>query len=189
MISAELLRYVSLAAYLSAAATMLTFVTGILFFSIGQPFGTINDAASAFQMLFMLPLALALYHFLRLNAPTLSLLAAAVGMVGTLVAAVLQTLLVFGAVKYEQTIGAVLTAGGGVGLWLLLTNYLALVAGILPHGLAWVGFIAGAGYVLLVVGFWLGGQQNPLFLAASLVTVIGYSTWAIWLGRAIWPAT
>jgi len=46
---------------------------------------------------------------------TPSLLAAAIAMVGILVAAVLQTLLVLGTVKYEQTIGMVLTAGGVIG--------------------------------------------------------------------------
>jgi hypothetical protein len=179
----DLYSCVGWAAYLSAAATIVTFVTGILFFVVGQPFGTINDAASVFQMLFIAPVALALYHLFRSNAPTLSLLATVVGVAGLFVAAVLQALLVFRVVKYEQTVGAVLTAGGAVGVWLLLAGYLALVSGLLPGALAWLSLSAGSGYVVLVVGFWLGGQGHPLFIAGSLVAVIGYSTWAIWLGR------
>ena len=179
------------AAYLSAAATITTFVTGILFFSAGQPWGTINDAASVFQVLFMLPVVLALHRLFLLgpSAPALSLLAAVIGTVGVLVAAALQALLVFGKVKFEQTIGVVLTAGGGIGIWLVLTGYLALAGGALPGGLAWLGLVAGGGYILLVVGFWLGRQRNPLFMAGSLVAVIGYSMWAIWLGRVFLSGT
>jgi hypothetical protein len=46
-------------AYLSAAATLITLVTGILFLTRGEPFGRINDASSVLQMLFMLPVAYA----------------------------------------------------------------------------------------------------------------------------------
>jgi len=182
MTSPELLCIAGWAAYLSAAATITTFVTGILFFSVGQPWGTINDAASVFQVLFMLPIVLALHRLFGPGAPALSLLAAAMGIIGMLVAAALQALLVFGKVKYEQTMGVVLSAGGGIGIWLVLVGCLALASGGLPGGLAWLGVVAGGGYILLVVGFWLGGQRNPLFIAGSLVAVIGYSMWAIWLG-------
>jgi len=170
-------------AYLSVVATLVTLVTGILFFTLDGPFGTINDAASVFQLLFMSPIAAALFLLTRPHAAGLALLATAIGIVGMLVAAVLQTLLVFGAVEYEQTIAAVLTAGGGVGVWLLLTNVLALAAETLPGALAIFGLVAGMGYVLLVVGFWTGGQQHPLFYVGSLLTVVGYSIWATWLGR------
>ena len=51
-------------AYFSAAAAILTFITGILFFTIGKPFGKINDISSVFQMLFMIPLAFMFYQYL-----------------------------------------------------------------------------------------------------------------------------
>jgi hypothetical protein len=193
MTAAELLCTAGWAAYLSAAASIVTFVTGILFFSAGQPWGTINDAASVFQVLFMLPIVLALHHLFLLgpSAPALSLLAAVIGTIGMLVTAVLQTLLVFGKVKFEQTIRTTLTAGGGIGIgiWLVLIGCLALASGVLPGGLAWLGLVAGGGYILVVVGFWLGGQRNPLFMVGSLVAVIGYSMWAIWLGRVFLSGT
>jgi len=61
----QLFTYVGWSAYVSAAGTMTTFVSAILFFSLGQPFGTINDIASVFQVIFMLPLALVLYQLFR----------------------------------------------------------------------------------------------------------------------------
>jgi hypothetical protein len=162
---------------------MITFVTAILFFSIGGPFGKINDISSVVQVLFMLPVALVLYRLFRPNTQTLSLLAA-VGIAGVMVAVVGQGLLVFGVITYQQSL-TFFPAGGAIGAWLLLTDYLALASRKLPRGLAWSGLLAGAGYVVTVVGFLLGGQQNPLFYAGGLVLVISYPLWAIWLGRVL----
>jgi len=53
-------------AHLSAAATILTFVTGILFFSGGKSFGKINDLFSVFQVLLMIPLV---FFFSQLITP------------------------------------------------------------------------------------------------------------------------
>jgi hypothetical protein len=107
------------------------------------------------------------------------------GIMGMLVTVALQTLLVFGKVKYEQTIAALLTACGAIGIRLLLEAYLALTGGVLPGGIARLGLVAGSGYILLIAGFWLGSEQNPLFWADYLGMVISYSVWAIWLGRAL----
>ncbi|UCC64606.1 MAG: hypothetical protein JSV36_06040 [Anaerolineae bacterium] len=183
--SADLLRYVGWATYASAAATLVTFVTGILFFTVGQPFGTIQDATSALQVFLMLPIAAVLLNWFRPDAPVLSTLATIVGVVGMLVAGVLQVLLVFRAVRFESTIGTGLAAGGVIGAWLVVINGLGLASGAFPNGLAWSGIVAGGGYVLLVIGFWLGGQQHPLFWGGSLATVIGYVVWAMWLGRVL----
>jgi hypothetical protein len=184
MMSTEILQIIGWAAYLSAAATLVTFVTGILFFTVGQPFGTIQDAASALQVLLMLPIALVLHVSFRARAPALSLLAMVVGIAGMLVAGVLQALLVFRVVQFESTIRTTLTAGGAIGAWLVVVGALILADGTLPSGLAWSGIVAGGGYILLVIGFWLGGQQHPLFWGGSLAAVIGYAVWAFWLGYA-----
>ena len=186
---AEMLHAVGLAAYLSAAATLVTFVTGILFFTVGQPFGRIQDASSALQVLLMPPIALVLYFLLRPYAPALSLLSTLVGIGGMLLAGTLQVLLVFRAVQFETTIRTVLAAGGAIGVWLIVVGALSLAGGTLPSGLAWSGIVAGGGYVFLVIGFWLGGQQHPLFWGGSLAAVIGYALWAIWLGHAALTGT
>jgi hypothetical protein len=170
------------AAYLSAAATIATAITGVLFFTRGERFGKINDAASVIQMLFMLPVSAGLYLLIHHNGAGLALFATALGVSGMLVAAVLQALLVFDIVRYEQTVVAVLTAGGAIGLWLTLANVLALTAQALPAALALAGIVAGVGYVLLVIGFRLGGQEHPLGYAGALLVIVGYLIWSIWLG-------
>jgi hypothetical protein len=170
------------AALMSAVATVATTITGILFFTIGGCWGKINDAVSVLQMVLMIPVAIALYLLRPGNATGLALLALAIGVCGMVVAAVLQSCLVFGVVEYEQTIAAVLLAGGAVGLWLILANGLALSARALPGGLLLAGTAAGMGYLLLAVGFHRGGQQHPLFYAGSLLAVVGYAIWGTWLG-------
>jgi hypothetical protein len=44
------------------------------------------------------------------------------------------------------------------------------------------GLTAGLGYLLIVAGFWLGGQRHLLFWAGSLIALVGYVVWATWLG-------
>ena len=179
---AQLNPFFGWAAYLSAAATMATAITGVLFFTQGERFGKINDAASVVQMLFTLPVAVGLYPLIRQDGDGLALLATGIGVSGMLVAAVLQALLVISVVKYEQTVAAVLGAGGAIGAWLVLANVLALAAQTLPGSLAIAGIATGVGYVLLAIGFRIGGQEHPLSYAGALLALVGYSIWSIWLG-------
>jgi hypothetical protein len=173
------------AALLSAVATIGTLVTGILFFAVNERFGKINDIVSVFQVVLMLPVAAAVYLLTRPGNGGLALLALAVGSMGMIVVAVLQALLVVGMVSFEQTIGAVLSAGAAIGLWLVLANVVALAGGTLPWGLGVFGMAAGIGYLLSAVGFHRGGQQHPLFYAGSILIVVGYLVWATWLGRLL----
>jgi hypothetical protein len=99
-----------------------------------------------------------------------------------LITAVLQALLVFRAIEYERTLAALLSAGGAVGIWLVLANLLARASGALPSGLALTGVVAGAGYVVLVIGFRLGGRGHPLFRGGSGLATVGYMVWGSSLG-------
>ena len=178
----RLLDYAGWCAYVSATATIATFLSATLFFSLGQPFGTLNDIASVLQLIFMLPLALILYRLFRRQSHSLSFLAAVLGVCGILVGAGVQTLLVLGAITFQQS-AQWFPAGAAIGGWLTLNSYLSLSSNLLPRGLAWAGLLAGVGYGVTVTGFLLGGYQNPVFYAGGLLIVISYSTWAFWLGR------
>lgn len=164
-------------AYLSAAATLLTFITGILFFTRGGAWGRINDSVSVFQLAFMIPVALALYS---LDFSGLGLAALVIGLAGMLVGGFSQALIALKAATYEKAGRWSLSAGAAVGVWLILTTL--IVAGALPAGVFWAGILAGAAYLALVAGFWLGGQKHPLFMGGSLGVVLAYPVWAFWLG-------
>jgi hypothetical protein len=155
------------AALLSAVATIGTLITGILFFVVNEAFGRVNDTVSVFQAVLMLPVAVAMYLSTQPDNGGLALLALAVGSIGMIIVAVLQTLLVLGMVSFEQTIGVVLSAGAAIGLWLVLTNVLALTGGVLPWGLGVFGLAAGVGYLLTAIGFHRGRQRLGRLLLAG----------------------
>lgn len=184
MTSHNEVRYLTWATYLSAAATIFMAITGILFFTVGAPFGTVNDVFSVIQAILLIAVAVAFHQIVRTEAPTLSLAAAAIGILGMLVIAILQSLLVVGVLPYEQVGRTVIAASGGIGIWLILANYGAVRYALVSKGLAAVGMIVGVGYLALVVGFGAGGLESPLFFIGSMAAYYGYPIWAIWLGRA-----
>jgi MFS family permease len=185
MTSAELSRYAGWSAFASAIATILGLVTLIMFFTLGQPWGTINDLTSILLALSILPVLLVLHRLHRRDAPILSLATFVLGLLAMLVAAAFQTLLVFRVFAYEQTALVVPGAFAVFGATLMVYNTLARASGSLSRKLAWLGMIAGAGYVLVIAGLILGGQQSPITAAGGLIAVVCYPIWAIWFGRLL----
>ena len=174
----------SWSAYLSAFATTLTLITGILFFATGTSSGKANDISSIFQVLFMIPLALILYHLLPPGIKTMGLIATLIGITGMLVAAYGQSLLVFEKIDFEGSL-KYFPAGVAIGIWLVLTCSYALRSNLFPGGLAWTGILAGISYIVIVLAFLIKGQQSMVFYISGLVLAVSYPIWAIWLGRLI----
>ena len=100
-------------------------------------------------------------------------------------AAALSALLVLGLVEVELTLVASPIAFGVIGVWLVLNSYLGRSSGTLPSGLIWIGIVAGTGFVSVIVGFLLGGQQHPLAAVGGLTAVICFPNWAVWFGRLL----
>ena len=178
-------RFAGWSAYLSAAATIIGFITLILFFSEGQPFGTINDTASIFIGLAILPGFFALYKLERGSNPMLSLGALVVGSVAALIAAFLQTLLVFKVISGEQSGEIVTIAFGVFGISLAVFIYLAYSNKSFSAQLAIWGLVAGAGYAIVTLGFLIGGQEHPLTYVGALAAIVGYPVWTIWFGKLL----
>ncbi|MCI0610160.1 MAG: DUF4386 domain-containing protein, partial [Anaerolineae bacterium] len=112
--------------------------------------------------------------------PTVSLTAVIIGVIAALSAVVFQTILI----TTRKTSGDTVTMSFGVfGISLVIYGYLALADKMLPRRLAWLGMVAGIGYVLVTTGFILGGPNHPLTYVGGLASIIGYPAWAIWLGR------
>jgi len=85
--------------------------------------------------------------------------------------------------EFEQEIHPVLIANAVIGIWLITNGIMARVGSNLPQGLAWLSILAGIGLVLIIVGFWIGGQEHLLTTVSGLITFIGILIWAIWLGK------
>ena len=188
MDGSPLTRIAGWSAYGSAAATILTLLTGILFFTIGQPFGTLEDFSAVLQVVFMIPVAIALHRLLPSTTRSVSLVAAGVGILGMLISAIGQGLLVLGRIDYP-TSTKFFPAGLAIGSWLLVVCSLARINGFFPNGLARAGSIAGVGYFVTVAGFLWGGQESPVFYLGGFALGIGYPVWALWLGRLFLAGT
>jgi hypothetical protein len=148
-------------ALVAAVATLFGALALVLFFTRGQPWGTINDAASVVLMLATIPVALLIAVLESEHQTTGALAAAAIGIVAMLVAATLQALLVVGRVTYEQTKGWVLLAGAGVGLWYLLVAFLAQGSAI-EGALATLAAVSGVGFIAIGYGFTVGNERHQL---------------------------
>ena len=185
MDSNKLIRFAGWSAYVNVIANIIGFVSLFVFFAVGGPAGIINDSSSVFFSLSLIPLALAWYQLHRSLFPSLSLAVTIIGILGMLIAAILQALLVFGLVEFEQTLQTVLIANAIIGVWLIGNGLLAQRSAILPQGLAWIAILAGIGLVLIIVGFWIGGETQPLTAIGGLVAFLGILSWAIWFGRLL----
>ena len=182
MDKSSLFRFAGWSAFVSAAATVLGAVTLVIFFSVGGPFGIMNDISSVIIGLTGIIILFALYQLHRSVAPVISLAAFIIGSLAMLTASILQTLLV----AIRMDFGEITTYAFGVfGASLMIYGHLVLVNATLPRALGWWGIVAGLGYVLVVTGFVVSGPNHPLNYIGGLASVIAYPTWAIWLGRVL----
>jgi hypothetical protein len=172
------------AAYLSAGATILTFLTGILFFSFGKWFGKINDLFSVFQVLLMIPLVVLFNQLMTSPSYSSRILSSLFGLGGILITAYGQIRFITGRIDFEGSLKYFL-AGGAIGIWLIMVNLYSIGLGELTGALVWIGMVAGLGYLLVVGGFLKGGQRDPVFYTGSAMLGICYPVWGFWLGRII----
>jgi hypothetical protein len=178
----NLFRIAGWSAILSAIATLIGAVTLVIFFSIGDPYGKINDVTSVVIGLTAILILFALHQTHRASAPTVSLIAFLLGAAAMLIGAVLQALLVITGTVFGDIVTFVF---GVYGASLVTFGWLAYSSGTLPRGLACMGIAAGIGYVLVTAGFILGGPNHLLTYIGGALSVVAYPIWAIWIGR-IW---
>ncbi len=182
---AKLSLYSAWSALVSAAATIMGLVTLLIFFAQGEPWGTLNDITSVILALSLLPVLFMLHRILRRDAPAVSMVALMIGGIGLLAATLVQSLLILKVITFDQTAVLAPAAFGLFGASLMVYGFLGFSNTLLPRRLIWLSIIAGAGYVLVITGFILGGQDHPLAAIGGLISVIGYPIWAIWFGRLV----
>jgi hypothetical protein len=168
-------------ALVAAVATVFGAIALVLFFSRGQPWGTINDAASVVLMLALIPVALLIAVLESENRTTGALAGAGLGIIAMVVAAGLQALLVVGRVTYEQTKGWVLLSGAVVGVWYLLVAFLAdgsAIEGLLGT----LAVASGIGFIAIGYGFAVGDERHPLSALGGVVLLVASTAFLAILG-------
>jgi hypothetical protein len=181
-----IVRRAVVAAYLVAAAGLVAIATIILFFVIGQPWGTLNDTALLVVTAAIPPLMLAFWELGGLTPTPLALVAQVSGWIAVVVWCVVQVLMIAGLLTFDYEHAA--TGGLAVeavalviiGLWIAGAN---LLAGGWLSSIRWLGVVAGIGFVLLPIGLILGGVNHPLTYAGGIGYSIILPVWAFLMAR------
>ena len=165
----------------------------LLFFSIGQPFGTLNDIFGGLLAITSGILAWSMY--LEYHARSSGgLVALIVALVGVVIAVIGSVLVIF---KFTGWVLAGFYSGVGfalIGLWLAMFCYSLLRSSVLPHNLIIFGFVIGvlmALGLISILGIVSGIDSMdsiPWYLNIGFVGFFGtflYLIWAIWLWRTL----
>ena len=204
-------QFVGWTALIGGVIGVVSFVSLLLLFIVGEPFGTLNDILSIPIALLMTPLVVALYRLHAAEHAALSTVALLAGLAGFFVTAVGCGLLVLGRINFEQSLLPGIGGFGLIGVWLLINAALGLSAGTLPRGAAWSGLLLAIAPTLALVAVLragnvatvltsLGGQStgavalSPLvyaFIVLGAVSYAGLPFWFILMGRVFlsgrWP--
>jgi hypothetical protein len=164
-------------------AGLLGLVFLLLFFSIGQPFGTLNDIFIALAAIMSGLLACLLFADYHARSPLVSLIALILAQAGVIVV-VLGSLLVISGKAGWFLAGLYMVAGNAlIGLWLIGLNYSAFRDNPWPHSLIVLGLITG---VIMALGLVVvPGIFSGIDSQASASWIINYVGQAGWLGWLI----
>ena len=180
----------------TGVAGLLALAFIILFFTVGQPFGTLNDICIALAAILSVVLVWMLYPQYHAQSPLLSKVTLVIAMFGALLVVVGSAFAISG-VKGWFLSGLYMAAGNAmIGLWLLGLNYSALRENSLPHNLVIFGLISGVILALGLVtipGIFRGIDTqeyeltlfNYVWWTSSMGYLAIYPAWCIWLGRVI----
>jgi len=196
-------QFVGWTAIIGGVVGVVGFVSLVLLFVVGEPFGTLNDLLSIPTAFLLAPLVVALYRLNAAEHAALSTLAVVAGLAGFFAMAIGSGLLLLGRISFEQSLLSGMGGFGLIGLWLLINSATGLSSHTLPRGAAWIGLLLAVAPTLALMAVWragnvatalasLGGQStgtaatSPLVYAFVILGAISYAGlpfWFILMGR------
>lgn len=172
-------------AVLAGVVSILSFLALFIFFAGVGVFGPINDALSVIQFLLLIPVFIAFHMIVRPQPGSTAGLITGVAVATLLAMAIMQTLLVFRQVQFEQTLRPILLLGLVLGAWWILTGLWSQEVAAIPSGLSWAGILTGISFIVIALGFLFFGHTHPMTALGFLVGAVAQPLWAIWLGRLL----
>jgi len=174
---------------------ILALVFIILLFTVGQPFGALNDICIGLAAILSGLLAWMYYPQYPAQAPLFSQVMLVVALAGALVAVVGSVLVIFGVTGWFLA-GLYMAAGYAlIGLWVLGLSYSALQSNSMSHGLVIFGMVIGSIMAIGLVAIpgifhridaWDAALWYiNLGQAGGVGYLILYPIWCIWLGRIL----
>jgi hypothetical protein len=160
-----------------------------LFFSVGQPFGTLNDLALLVMTVALGPVMLAFYELGGRTPLVPARLALGSSLAAIGIWSIVQAAMIAGVVTFDYDHGA--TGAFAVeavtviliGAWLVGAPLLA--GPWLPAPLRWLGAACGLGFIVFGIGLLLGGAFHPLTIVGGLGYQIAFPIWALLIGRLL----
>jgi len=180
----NLVALVGWSALIGAVSTVVGAVFLGLFFTKGQPWGTLNDIASVVLMLATIPVALAIGLLGEDAYGGLAWLVTAIGVVGMAGAAIARLLLVGRVRTYQELLPWTLGSGAVVGVWYVLVGLLGLgfvATRDFPVTLIALAIPSGIGFIAIGYGFWRGHERHPLSIVGGLVLVVSSTAFLGWI--------
>jgi hypothetical protein len=176
------------AAVVAAVAGAIALVTITLFFTIGQPWGTLNDLAITVETLAIAPIMLGSYELGGVTPLWPARASLAGGIAAVLLWSAITLAMVGGFVSFDYehaATGAFLYQNLAlivIGLW--LTGAPPLAGPWLPTPLRWLGALSGLGFVLTGIGLIQGGMASPIAYVGGIGYQLLFPIWA-WLMAGI----
>jgi hypothetical protein len=178
----------------SAGLLGLAFI--ILFFTRGQPFGTLNDICIGLAAVLSGVLAWMLYPEFQARSPQLGQIALILALAGAIIVVVGSVLVISGTTGWFLAGLYMATGNALIGLWLLALNYIVQPSQAWPQGLVIFGLVVS---VIMALGLatapgifrgtdaWASAPWyvNYVGQAGALGWLIAYPVWCIWLGRIL----
>ena len=177
------------AAYVAAVSGLAALVTIALFFAVGQPFGTLNDASLLVMTLALAPVMLGFYELGGRTPIGPARLSLAVGIGAVIAWSIIQAAMIVGVVHFDYDhaatgwFAAESVALVVIGMWLAGATVLA--GPWLTPLLRWLGAFCGLEFVLIAGGLLLGGVNHPLTYLGGLGYQLLFPAWAYLLGRRL----
>lgn len=146
-------------------------------------YAVLGDAVSLLLALALVALAMGTAELTFAAAPRATTALATAGVVAALAAAALSVGSM-GAPR-DALLPALTLAYAAVGAWLVLWNALALRTGGLGRGLAGLGMLGGAAFILGAAG---GEPPDPVAVLSGVLAIVGFPAWAWGTRRAMLAA-
>ena len=195
-------RWAAYAAYANSVAALAQLLT-----SGGDPtangaMGVLNNASGVVWAASFVPVAYLFYRASRTHATIVSAAVLAFGVVAFGAAAFLEIATATGRLTFDQETVAYYPVLGGIGVWLLMAEGIALMETDLPRAPLVFGAVIGALWFFANVLFGAGGLPSPTAegpindLTDSGILLLETAFllqpfWGLWLGRSLLapPAT